>query len=150
MAGQATVHINVGALNRFINRTVQPYLRTKAEEIASEARRRAPVGATDNLKNSIVVRQGFNGGVRVEVQADYAGYVSQGTGPRANPAQANYYPRLRRRGLILWSDSKNVSPYAVAKGIAAHGTPANPFFEEAIATVLNRYNFRWIRKDLVK
>lgn len=150
MAGQSTVHINVGALNRFINRTVQPYLRSKADEIAAEAIRTAPMGATNRLKNSIVVRPGFNGAVRVEVQADYAGYVTQGTGPQGTPPQASYYPRLRRRGLILWSDSKSVSPYAVAHGIAAKGTPANPFFEEAIATVLNRYNFRWIRKDLAK
>lgn len=146
----AIVHINVGALNRFINRTVQPYLRSKADEIAAEARRTAPTGATNNLKNSIVVRTGPNGSARVEVQADYAGYVTQGTGPQGTPPQSPYYPKLRRRGLILWSDSKGVSPYAVAHGIAANGTPANPFFEEAIATVLNRFNFRWIRRDLKK
>lgn len=144
------VHINVGALNRFLNRTVQPYLRSKAEEIAAEAQRTAPTGATGQLKNSIVVRQGLQNGVRVEVQADYAGYVSQGTGPQGNPPQPNYYPKLRRRGLILWSNSKNTNAYSVAHGISIKGTPANPYFEEAIAAVLNRFNFRWIRKDLAK
>jgi len=148
MADRINVHINVGAFNRFLNRTVQPYLRNKAEDIANEARRTAPVGATNELRNSIVVRPGPKGGARVEVQAPYAGYVTEGTGPQANPPQASYYPRLRRRGLILWSESKNLNPGAVAKGIAAHGTPPNPFFENAIASVLNRYNFRWIRKDL--
>lgn len=149
MAGdRIKIHINVGAFNRFINRTVQPYLRSKADQIAEEARRTAPVGATNELRNSIVVRTGAHGSVRIEVQADYAGYVTQGTGPQASPPQAPYYPKLRRRGLILWSNSKGLNPGAVAKGISTQGTPPNPFFEEAITTVLNRYNFRWFRKDL--
>lgn len=148
MADRVNVHINVGAFNRFLNRTVQPYLRSKADLIASEARRTAPVGATNELRNSIVVRQGSNGSVRVEVQANYAGYVTEGTGPQALSPKAPYYPKLRRRGLILWSDSKNLNAGAVAKSISTQGTPPNPFFENSIATVLNRYNFRWIRKDL--
>lgn len=145
MAGQ--VKIDLGALNRFLNRTVQPYLRTKADEIADEARRRAPSGATQQLRNSISVLPGPKGSIRIEVSAHHAGFVSYGTGPQATPPQAQYYPRLRRRGLILWSDSKNLNPHAVAHGIAAHGTPPNPFFEESIAHVLNRFNFRWIRRN---
>lgn len=144
------VKINLGAMNKFLNRTVQPYLRKKAEEIAEEARRTAPIGGTNDLRNSIQVSPGANGSVRVEVTAPYAGYVAQGTGPQANPPHAPYYPRLRRRGLILWSDSKNLDPGAVAKGIGADGTPPNPFFEEAITKVLSRFDFRWIVKEFKK
>lgn len=142
------VKIDLGALNRFLNRTVQPYLRKKAEEIAEEARRSAPVGGTNDLRNSISVKPGPKGSVRVEVSAPHAGFVTQGTGPQGNPPKAAYYPRLRRRGLILWSDSKNLNPHAVAHGISLNGTPPNPFFEESIVAVLGRFNFRWIRRDL--
>lgn len=141
------VKIDLGALNRFINRTVQPYLRNKAEEIAEEARRSAPTGGSNDLKNSISVKEGPKGSVRVEVNAPYAGFVTQGTGPQANPPQAPYYPKLRRRGLILWSDAKNVNPHAVAHGISVNGTPPNPFFEESISKVLGRFEFRWITRD---
>lgn len=142
------VQIDVGALNKFINRTVQPYLRKKAEEIADEARRTAPVGATGDLRSSISVTPGAKGSVRVEVSAPHAGFVTQGTGPQANPPQAPYFPKLRRRGLIMWSESKNLNPYAVARGISNRGTPPNPFFEESIQKVLGRFNFRWLKKEI--
>lgn len=143
-----TVQINLGALNRFMNKTVQPYLRNKADEIAAEARRTAPVGGTSDLRNSIRVEDGPKGSVRVVVTAPYAGYVTQGTGPQANPPRSPYLPKLRRRGLIIWSEAKNANPYAVAHGIGTKGTPANPYFEESIARTLGRFNFRWIRRDL--
>ncbi len=142
------VKIDVGALNRFLNRTVQPYLRRKAEEIADEARRTAPVGATGDLQSSITITEGARGSVRVEVNAPHAGYVTHGTGPAVGrPA---YYPKLRRRGLILWSESKGLNPGAVAQGIARTGTDPNSYFEDSIARVLGRFNFLWIRKELDK
>lgn len=146
MAGN--VQFNVGAMNRFFNRVVQPYLRKIAEEIADEARRSAPVGATGDLANSITVTPGARGRVKVEVSAPHAGFVVHGTGPQGSPPRAPYYPKLRRRGLILWSDSKGLNPHAVAHGIAQKGTAPNPFFEESIAKVLSKYDFRWIRRDL--
>ena len=145
----AEVKINVYAKNRFLNRTVRPYLRKKAEEIVDEARRRAPVGATGELENSFMIFDGPNGGVQIRNTAAHAGYVHQGTGPQANPPRAAYYPKLRRRGLILWSESKGLDAGSVARGIAVKGTAPNPFLEEALQTVLARYNFRWIRRDLV-
>lgn len=142
------VHVDVAALNRFLNRTVQPFLRKAAEEIASEARRNAPHGSTNELANSIRVTEGTRGSVRVEVTAPYAGYVSQGTGPGADPPRTPYYPKLRRRGLILWSEDRRLNPYSVAHGIAQKGTPANPYFENAVSRILTRFQFRWIRRDL--
>ncbi len=142
------VKVNIVALNRFMSRVVQPYLLKKAEDIAEEARRLAPVGATNDLRDSIEVRPIGNGGVQIRVNAPHAGFVEYGTGPQANPPRAPYYPKLRRRGLILWSESKGLNPGAVASSIAVKGTPANPFFEESITRVLGRFNFRWIRRDL--
>lgn len=142
------VSIDIRSLNRFLNKVVQPYLLKKAEEIAEEARRNAPIGATSDLRNNITVSPGANGGVKISLNSDHAGFVTQGTGPQANPPRAPYYPRLRRRGLIAWSDSVNLNPYKVAHGISQKGTKPNPFFEESIASVLNRFDFKWIRKDL--
>lgn len=142
------VKINISAMNRFLNRTVQPYLRKKADEIAEEARHRAPLGATGDLRNSITVLPGVNGSVTIYVGADYAGFVHQGTGPQANPPRAPYFPRLRRRGLILWSEAKGLNSYNVARGISQHGTAPNPFLEESIQKVLGQYNFKWINKSI--
>ena len=145
----AQVQINVAAFNKFLNRTVQPYLQKKAEEVADEARKRAPSGATNDLKSSISVEKGARGSVRVKVEADHAGFVHQGTGPQHQPnPHPPYFPKLRRRGLILWSESKTANPYQVAQGIAANGTPANPFLEESLEKVLGRFNFKWIRRDI--
>ncbi len=142
------VQINTYALNRFISRVVQPYLLEKAEEIANEARKNAPVGATGDLRESITVSPLPRGGVQIRVGAPYAGYITHGTGPQGNPPRAPYYPKLRRRGLILWSESKGLNPGAVAHGISVNGTPPNPFFEESVTRILSRFNFKWIRRDL--
>lgn len=143
------VKINVFAKNRFFNRTVRPYLHRVAEEIVEEARRRTPVGATGELERSFRIIDGPNGGVQVVNDAPHVAYVHQGTGQQADPPRPNYYPRLRRRGLILWSESKNLNPGAVARSIASKGTAPNPFMTESLEVVLARYNFKWIRKDLV-
>lgn len=143
-----SVHVNVSALNKFLNQTVQPYLRKKAEEIAAEARRQAPVGATGQLKESIRVREGAKGSVSVHVDAPYAGFVIDGTGPQADPPQPSYFPRLRRRGLILWSDQKKLNPYAVAHGISINGTPPNSFLEDSVTKVLGKFDLVWIRKNI--
>ena len=142
------VQYNVGAYNRFINRVVQPYLRNKAEEIADEVRRTAPTGATSDLRNSVTITEGSKGSITIKVEAPHAGYVTYGTGPGATPPRPPYYPKLRRRGLILWSDSKNVDPGKIAHGISIHGTPANPYFENSIAQVLGRFNFKWITRRI--
>lgn len=145
----AKVQINVSALNRFISRQVEPYLLKKAKEIADEARGRAPK-ATGELATSITVGRGTKkGSVVIKVDAPHAGFVHQGTGPQHQPSpRAPYYPKLRRRGLILWSESKAVNPYEVAHGISQKGTPPNPFLEESIAKVLGRFNFKWIRTQI--
>ena len=78
----AKVTINAGALDRFLTKVVQPYLTTKADQIAEEARRTAPQGGTGELRNSIQVVSKGRGGVSIEVNAPYAGFV-----PRAELAQ---------------------------------------------------------------
>lgn len=141
--------VNISALNQYVNRVVQPYLMLKAKEIAEEAKRAAPVGATGDLKDSIIVERNAKGGATVKATAPYAGYVHQGTGPGHTPnPRPPYFPKLRRSGLILWSESKRLNPYQVAHGIAEKGTPANPFLEVSISKILGKYQFRWIRRDL--
>lgn len=145
----AIIHVNVGALNDFLSRTVQPYLTQKAQEIANTARETAPVGATGDLRSSIHVERKPRGGVSIVADAPHAGFVHQGTGPGHIPdARPSYFPRVRKRGLILWADNKGVNPYKVAAGIARNGTPANPFLEEAIQNTLRGFQFRWIKTDL--
>lgn len=145
----AIVSINVGALNNFVSRTVQPYLFHKAEEIANEARAAAPSGGSGELKGSIHVERDPKGGAKILVSAPYAGFVHQGTGPGHIPnARPAYFPKVRKRGLILWADSRNANPYKVAAGIAKNGTQANPFLEESIRKVLQGFQFRWIKTDI--
>lgn len=148
MASQP-VHINIAAYHRLITRVVQPYLMKKGHEIAKAAGQNAPVGATGDLAQSIVVQAGEKGGATVKVNAPHAGFVHQGTGPQHVPdPRSPYFPRLRSRGLILWSMTKGLDPFKVAQGISQSGTPPTPFLANAIETVLGRFRFRWIKKDL--
>lgn len=147
----AQVSVNIGALNSFLNNTVQPYLLKQAQEIAEEARRLAPEGATGDLKGNIRVERTFGskGGVTVKADSPHAGFVHQGTGPGHIPnPRPNYFPGIRKRGLVIWSDSKGLNPYTVAKGIFVHGTPAKPFLEDAVQNVLGKFKFRWINKEI--
>lgn len=146
----AKIQVNIAGLNRFLSLSVQPFLLRKAQEIADEARVLAPVG-TGELRNSITVERGPKFSAVVRVRADYAGFVHQGTGPGHIPnPQPAYFPRVRKRGIIVWADSKGLNPYAVAHGISQKGTQANPFLEEAIQKILGRNNFRWIKKDITQ
>lgn len=144
----AIVTINVGALNNFMSRTVQPYLVRKAEEISNEAKALSP-SASGELKESIHVERTSTGGVSIKANAPHAGFVHQGTGPGHIPdSRPAYFPKVRKRGLVFWADSKGANPYKVAAGIAKNGTKANPFLEEAIQKVLNGFQFRWITTDI--
>lgn len=147
----ATVTFNMSAFNRFLGRSVQPYLEQKAREIAEEARINAPTGATGDLKSSINVERTGKNGVRVHVTAEHAGFVHQGTGPGHIPSPRNtYFPSVRKRGLVVWAAGKGANPYKVAHGISQKGTPANPFLADAIEKVLGKNNFRWIKKDVIE
>lgn len=145
---EVTAKINKAGMTRFLNKTVQPYLEKKAREIAAEAVKAAP-NATGELAQSISVRKAPRGGVEIQVTAPHAGFVHYGTGPQHQPtARPNYYPKLRRRGLILWAESKGANPHQVASGIAKNGTPANPFLQESIEKVLGKFQFKWITRDV--
>jgi len=144
----AEIKVNITALNRFLNGVVQPYLKNKAEEIVKEAQQNVH-SASGELKSSMRVEPGDKGSVRIVVDAPYAGFVHEGTGPQHQPSpNPPYFPRLRRSGLILWAEEKGLNPYKVAQGIAKNGTPANPFLSDALAQVLGKYKFKWIKKDL--
>lgn len=144
MAG-VQVRINATGYARFISGAVQPYLMKKGREIAQEAINRAPQN-TGALKESITVTPHIGGGATVKVSAPYAGFVETGTGPAAGRPQ--YYPKLRRSGLILWAESKGANPYAVARGISRSGTQPNPFFEQSVEAVLRKYQFKWINRTI--
>lgn len=143
------VRLDTAALSRYLNRVVQPFLLRRAQEIADEAKALAPRGATGDLQESVTVRQGPKASAIVSVNAPHAGFVHQGTGPQHVPdPRPPYYPKLRRRGLILWAMTKGLDPYKVAQGISQTGTPPNPFLEQSIVKVLGKFSFRWIRRDL--
>lgn len=64
-----------------------------AEDVAAEARTRAPV-RTGELRDSITVQEG-DGGVQVVAAAPYAAYVELGT--RHMPAEPYLMPSLHER-----------------------------------------------------
>lgn len=145
---EVTVKINKAALGRFLNKQVQPFLAKKAREVVAEAMKSAP-NATGELQSSMSVKNGPRGSVEIIVNAPHAGFVHSGTGPQHQPTpRPPYFPKVRRRGLILWSESKGANPYQVAAGIAKNGTPANPFLSDSLEKVLGRYQYKWISRDI--
>ncbi len=145
----AQIQVNISAFNKILNTTARPFLLQKAREIADEARSLAPVGATGDLKNNITVEIGEGNSIVVKVSTEYAGFVHQGTGSQHIPdPRANYYPGIRKSGLIMWSASKGVNPYKIAHGISIAGTKPNPFLSEAIEKVLGKFSFRWISREI--
>lgn len=60
-------------------------------------------------------------GVAVVVRSPYGLFVHEGTRPHMPPVDA----------LRGWASRKGMSPWAVAKGIAAKGTKAQPFLKRA-------------------
>lgn len=146
--------LNVKNLDRWLNGgsgQVQPFLKNLAHQIEHQARINAPKD-TGRLEQSIHARLNrrlsLNRGVVIVANAPYARYVHEGTGPQHRPEpRPNYYPKLRRRGLILWSENKRLNPYAVAAGIAANGTPAVPFLSDAVNKVVeDTPGLTWIKK----
>lgn len=66
-------------------------------EALEEAKQRAPVGETGNLRDSLKVERLTNGGRRVSANVDYWGFVEYGTSD--TPAQPYLRPTLTALGL---------------------------------------------------
>lgn len=85
--------------------------------------RNMPRGVTGGLQRS--VNYHFNGDTEVVVEPteDRADFVEFGTRPHMPPVDA----------LRAWAASKGLSPWAVARGIAKHGTRAHPYLDRTQA-----------------
>ncbi|MBA1332067.1 hypothetical protein QQ73_13395, partial [Candidatus Endoriftia persephone str. Guaymas] len=107
------------------------------KEIARDARRNAPK-AYNTLTHSITQRSLYwlNGAVVGEVVAgmDYAQMVEEGTGPGGWPSD---------RTMLDWIHAKHIEPhdatmdewdlaFLLARSIALHGTPAQPYLKPAL------------------
>lgn len=79
--------------------------------------RNMPAGASGNLRRSVTFNFKNRLSVRIEPQAQYADYVEFGTRPHYPPIGA----------ITPWARIKGLNPYAVARGIAKHGTKAHPY-----------------------
>lgn len=85
--------------------------------------RNMPKGVTGGLRGSTAYQFKGDTEVTIEPTADRADYIEFGTRPHMPPVDS----------LRAWAASKGISPWAVARGIAKHGTPAKPFLERTQA-----------------
>ena len=90
------------------------------KSIEQKAKHNAPV-FSGKLKRSIKYKRNRDGAI-VFVGVPYGLFVHEGTKPHWPPVGA----------LKAWADSKGISPYAVAHGIAKKGTKAQPFLRTAV------------------
>lgn len=106
------------------------------EDIATQARQRAPVGATGILRASIGTRvtlgsdatHFIRGEVFTGAQAPYALYVEEGTRPHFPPrAPIELWARRVLGNAKLW--------FVIARAISRRGTRARHMFRDAMAVV---------------
>jgi hypothetical protein len=109
-------HIN-GAINKSLIR------------IQDEAKRKAPSGDTQQLRQNWILRMGrFSGSLESGAKRNGYSYglaVEYGTKPHFVPVANN--PMFR-----LWAERRGLNPWAVSKSISKKGTRAKPFFKPAI------------------
>lgn len=123
----ANLWINQANLNRLFNRV--------AQEVAQEARNRAPIDQ-GQLRDSIQVV----GDDRVVVNpvdvngVSYAASVEFGRQP--GQKMPPYGPDSR---LAIWAGTPGQAVYMLAKAIAARGIAPKPFFFPAVRAVAEKY-----------
>ena len=123
----ANLWINQSNLNRFLNRM--------ANEIAEEARRRAPIDQ-GQLRDSIRV-EGNNRIVVNPVDANGVSYAaSVEFGRQPGQKMPPYGPDSR---LAIWAGTPGQAVYMLAKAIAARGIRPKPFFFPAVRAIAERY-----------
>lgn len=99
--------------------------------------RNMPAGASGNLRRSVTFKFLNRLSVRVEPQAKYADYVEFGTRPHMPPVSA----------ITPWARQKGLNPWAVARGIAKHGTRPHPY-EETTARESEQFAIGDMQKTL--
>lgn len=99
--------------------------------------RNMPAGASGNLRRSVTFKFLNRLSVRIEPQAKYADYVETGTKPHMPPVSA----------ITPWARIKGLNPWAVARGIAKHGTKAHPY-EDKTAIQAERFAINDMSKSL--
>lgn len=128
----AIIRINQAKLNQYFNKI--------ANEIADEARKRAPVDQGDLRRGIKVV--GDNKIVVNAVDANgksYAASVELGRRPGGPTPPASAGSRLS-----IWAGTPNRAVWELAKAIAQSGIKPHPFFFPAVKAVAERH-FRNIR-----
>lgn len=105
-----------------VGRELHKGMMTSAILLQREARQQAPVD-TGNLRNMIQVQDlvGLNA-VAIQARAKYSIYVHEGSRPHFPPLKA----------ITPWANRHGVPPFAVAMGIAKHGTKGKPFMRNAV------------------
>lgn len=81
--------------------------------------RNMPKGVSGGLRRSTTHKFTGEQEVQIEPTADQADYVEFGTRPHMPPVDA----------ITAWARSKGANPWAVAYGIAKHGTRKQPFLD---------------------
>jgi HK97 gp10 family phage protein len=129
MAKALSIEFDEVSLRRFykridpdnlIEKPLDSFYDRVGKTIEQKAKHNAPED-TGKLRRSIKYKK-VRGGAVVLVGADYGLFVHEGTKPHWPPVSA----------LQGWADRHGISPYAVAAGIAKHGTRAQPFLRDAL------------------
>lgn len=100
---------------------VKRFLDRGAFMIQGSARKKAPVGVSGRLRNSIGVESPSMRSRRIGPNVDYAEPVEKGSKPHLPPAGA----------LDAWARRKKMDPERLRWSIAKKGTKAHPFMQPA-------------------
>lgn len=106
---------------------MRSYFRAAGEAIVYHAKNNArPHAFTGDVLDSFAVElipgAGLPGGCVVVNQSAHSLYLEKGTRPHFPPVAA----------IAPWAEAHGLEPYAVARGIARHGTAPHPFLEQAV------------------
>lgn len=97
--------------------------------IQDQAKKNAPSGDTQQLRQNWVLRMGrFEGSLESGAKRNGYSYglaVEYGTKPHFIPVANN--PMFK-----LWAERRGLNPWAVSRSISRKGTKAKPFFKPAI------------------
>lgn len=130
----------------FVKRNINKAIKNSVLIVQLAAKQNAPVGATKNLRRSIITHvdeQAMFGVVGLDAPGrQYGIFVEKGTKPHWVPIEA-----LKR-----WAAQRGLNPYAVQAGIAKKGTRPQPFMHPAYDNNKKfiRQQFTMANKNIVR
>jgi hypothetical protein len=123
---------------RLMGRPITKMFQRAGEEIAGQARKRAPRGADSRLANSIAAevqrRKPFPLFVRVGPTVKYGVFVEKGTRPHFPPPSA----LVRWARLKLGAADPERAAFLIARKIARVGTKAQPYMAPGLENSVHR------------